>query len=208
MIPKIASTVAATLGPCFLEETPLGEKPKAARTLLCGRGSRPVPQSLGKLCAVSTQRLFDDGTYSDLTIVCDNHHKVHKAIVCPRSEFFASACNGPFQEGESSVIHLAEDDPFAVKAMLHYLYHLDYPFMAVPVVDADEAAMSQPFTFRCAYQPNEFTQTDPATGPGARRLPRRQRKRRRSQGALNRAHKGLNPCHRLQISAYMPRSMR
>ncbi|KAM5526659.1 BTB/POZ domain-containing protein [Fusarium oxysporum f. sp. phaseoli] len=188
MIPKIASTVAATLGPCFLEETPLGEKPKAARTLLCGRGSRPVPQSLGMALNRTQERgdallrclkqLFDDGTYSDLTIVCgDNHHKVHKAIVCPRSEFFASACNGPFQEGESSVIHLPEDDPFAVKAMLHYLYHLDYPFMAVPVVDADEAAMSQPFTFRCAYQPNEFTQTDPATGPGRAPLSKKAKKK-------------------------------
>lgn len=50
--------------------------------------------------------------------------------------------------------------------MLHSFYHLDYPPTAVPIVDADEAAMSRPFTFRCAYQPNEFTQIDPATGPG------------------------------------------
>ncbi|KAH7230658.1 uncharacterized protein BKA55DRAFT_205812 [Fusarium redolens] len=53
----------------------------------------------------NAQRLFDDGTYLDLTIVCgDDHHIMHKAIVCPRSEFFASACNGPFQEGESGII--------------------------------------------------------------------------------------------------------
>jgi hypothetical protein len=33
-----------------------GKKPKPARTLLCGQGSRLVPRSPGKLCTVSTQR--------------------------------------------------------------------------------------------------------------------------------------------------------
>ncbi|KAI5455675.1 hypothetical protein BGZ63DRAFT_397670 [Mariannaea sp. PMI_226] len=33
-----------------------GEKPKAARTLFCRRGSRLVPRSPGKLCTISTQR--------------------------------------------------------------------------------------------------------------------------------------------------------
>ncbi|KAJ0127256.1 hypothetical protein HZ326_29641 [Fusarium oxysporum f. sp. albedinis] len=39
-----------------LGKTLAGEKPKAARTLLCGRGSRLIPRSPGKLCTISTQR--------------------------------------------------------------------------------------------------------------------------------------------------------
>ncbi|KAJ0129770.1 Fatty acyl-CoA reductase wat, partial [Fusarium oxysporum f. sp. albedinis] len=39
-----------------LGKTLAGENPKAARTLLCGRGSRLIPRSPGKLCTISTQR--------------------------------------------------------------------------------------------------------------------------------------------------------
>lgn len=55
MSPKVAGSCdqsCASLG-----KTLAGEKPKAARTLLCGRGSRLVPRSPGKLCTVLTQRL-------------------------------------------------------------------------------------------------------------------------------------------------------
>ena len=37
-------------------KTLAGENPKEARTLLCGRGSRLIPWSPGKLCSISTQR--------------------------------------------------------------------------------------------------------------------------------------------------------
>jgi hypothetical protein len=55
MSPKVASSCdqsCASLG-----KTLAGEKPKAARTLLYGRGSRLVPRSPGKLCTILTQRL-------------------------------------------------------------------------------------------------------------------------------------------------------
>jgi hypothetical protein len=39
-----------------LGKTLAGENPKEARTLLCGRGSRLIPRSPGKLCTISTQR--------------------------------------------------------------------------------------------------------------------------------------------------------
>ncbi|KAK7570904.1 hypothetical protein V3481_018997 [Fusarium oxysporum f. sp. vasinfectum] len=42
--------------PACLGKTLAGEKPKAARTLLCGRGGRLIPRSPGKLCTISTQR--------------------------------------------------------------------------------------------------------------------------------------------------------
>ncbi|KAM3523662.1 hypothetical protein NHJ13051_005000 [Beauveria bassiana] len=108
----------------------------------------------------SFTRLFDEGAYSDLTIVCgDDRHRVHKAIVCPRSKFFASACNGPFQEGESGVVHLPEDDPLAIKMMIHYFYHLDYPTVIPSAVDANETATPSLSPFQNAYQPNESAQT-------------------------------------------------
>ncbi|KAJ0125956.1 Uncharacterized protein HZ326_30937, partial [Fusarium oxysporum f. sp. albedinis] len=53
---KGAFTFKRSSRPYILGETPRREKPKAARTLLCGQGSRLVPRSPGKLCTVSTQR--------------------------------------------------------------------------------------------------------------------------------------------------------
>ncbi|AEO55662.1 hypothetical protein MYCTH_2299733 [Thermothelomyces thermophilus ATCC 42464] len=76
----------------------------------------------------SLDKLFKEGTYSDLTITCGNdEYKVHKAIICPRSSFFAKACDGLFQEGNTGVVSLPDDDPQAVRLMMHYFYHLDYP---------------------------------------------------------------------------------
>ncbi|KAL2166783.1 hypothetical protein VTG60DRAFT_2136 [Thermothelomyces hinnuleus] len=75
----------------------------------------------------SLDKLFKEGTYSDLTITCGNdEYKVHKAIICPRSSF-AKACGGLFQEGSTGVVSLPDDDPQTVRLMMHYFYHLDYP---------------------------------------------------------------------------------
>ncbi|KAK3291910.1 BTB/POZ protein [Chaetomium fimeti] len=76
----------------------------------------------------SLDNLFGDKAYSDLTVTCrGDEYKVHKAIICPRSPFFASACNGPFQEARTGIIDLPDDDPQAVKLMIRYFYYLDYP---------------------------------------------------------------------------------
>ncbi|KAF4461277.1 Speckle-type POZ [Fusarium albosuccineum] len=72
--------------------------------------------------------LYSAGAYSDLTIKCGNkRHRVHKALVCTRSPFFAKACSGPFKESQTNVIDLVDDDPEAVDAMIFYLYHGHYP---------------------------------------------------------------------------------
>ncbi|KAF2434607.1 hypothetical protein EJ08DRAFT_676060 [Tothia fuscella] len=83
----------------------------------------------------SLSKLYESGLYSDLTISCgDDTYKAHKAIVCPRSEFFSRACReGRWKEGEEGHVVLYRDDPDTARAdadlvkwMMHYLYHLDY----------------------------------------------------------------------------------
>ncbi|KAF5620786.1 amino acid transport GAP1 [Fusarium sp. NRRL 52700] len=79
-----------------------------------------------KLLGASLSQLYRTETYSDLVITCgDDVHRVHKAIICPRSLFFTAACNANFIEGQEGRINLPEDDPNAVRDMIHYLYNLD-----------------------------------------------------------------------------------
>jgi hypothetical protein len=41
--------------------------------------------------------ILESAKYSDLTLSCsDREFHVHRAIVCPRSPFFAAACDGKF----------------------------------------------------------------------------------------------------------------
>ncbi|RYO84306.1 hypothetical protein DL766_008139 [Monosporascus sp. MC13-8B] len=61
---------------------------------------------------VSLKGLFKTSAYSDLIIECgDDENKVHRAV----------------ERGGHEILVLVEDDPQAVRLMLHYLYHLDYP---------------------------------------------------------------------------------
>ncbi len=44
------------------------------------------------------RRLYRNGAYSDLVVEsADKQYRVHKAVVCTRSSFFAAACEGPFK---------------------------------------------------------------------------------------------------------------
>lgn len=58
----------------------------------------------------------------------DDVYKVHKAIVCPRIEFFHLAV----KEAAMDKIDLSEDDPVLIKLLIQYLYDCDYD-----VVDED-----------------------------------------------------------------------
>ncbi|KAK8230853.1 BTB/POZ protein, partial [Phyllosticta capitalensis] len=83
----------------------------------------------------TVQSLLESGEYSDLEIRCkDDTHKVHKAIVCPQSEFFRRALKPGTKESQSGVIELHEADPAVVKAMVQFLYRRDYD---APELDDD-----------------------------------------------------------------------
>ncbi|KXJ84738.1 hypothetical protein Micbo1qcDRAFT_227661 [Microdochium bolleyi] len=72
--------------------------------------------------------------YSDLTIASTtDKYPVHRAIVCPRSEFLAGWCRSNFSEVDARVLSLPEDDPFVVDTMIRCFYFLEYE---VPVKQA------------------------------------------------------------------------
>ncbi|KAL8813752.1 MAG: hypothetical protein Q9200_000005 [Gallowayella weberi] len=71
--------------------------------------------------------LLSSGKYSDLTIICrDQKFRVHRAVLCFASRFFAAACDGNFQEAQTAKVDLSDDDPGALRRALTYLYTEDY----------------------------------------------------------------------------------
>ena len=55
----------------------------------------------------SNSGILQTAKYSDLTVRCDfEEFKIHRAIVCPRSKFFAATYNGQFRVYDLSILHL------------------------------------------------------------------------------------------------------
>ncbi|KUI55488.1 hypothetical protein VP1G_02812 [Cytospora mali] len=77
----------------------------------------------------SLEWLHSTREFSDLQIVTrEKAHRVHKAIVCPRSSYLAGACRQTASnDANNNIIKLFEDDPIAMDAVIHFFYHLDYP---------------------------------------------------------------------------------
>ncbi|TEA04262.1 Cytochrome P450 monooxygenase cypX [Colletotrichum sidae] len=76
----------------------------------------------------SLRDLYHEPEFSDLTIVSSEaEYRVHKAVVCPRSEYFAKKCRDANSKGAiGSHLSLPDDDPHALGVVVRYLYHLDY----------------------------------------------------------------------------------
>ncbi|KAK7224778.1 hypothetical protein V2G26_012781 [Clonostachys chloroleuca] len=65
--------------------------------------------------------IYSSGQYSDFTITCKGKRfQVHKAIVCPRSGFFAAALRTAFKEACEGIVDLASDGLDIVEIMIHY----------------------------------------------------------------------------------------
>ncbi|KAH8701349.1 hypothetical protein GQ44DRAFT_732969 [Phaeosphaeriaceae sp. PMI808] len=72
--------------------------------------------------------LLSLGKYSDLTITCGSDvYSVHKAIVCPLSDFFEKAEMFPVgKEAAEAKIDLPDDDPEAIKLLISFFYEAEY----------------------------------------------------------------------------------
>ncbi|KAF3011202.1 hypothetical protein E8E13_011609 [Curvularia kusanoi] len=88
--------------------------------------------------------LLNSGDYADLIITCgQDTYKVHKAVVCVRSGFFARAVRFGGQETHTGSIHLPEDDPEIIKLLMQYLYEAEYS-PVLPTTDQQGATTTLP----------------------------------------------------------------
>ncbi|RPA72591.1 POZ domain-containing protein [Ascobolus immersus RN42] len=72
--------------------------------------------------------LLRSGDYSDLVLKCEGEEfKVHKAILCPQSEFFRGCVESGMKESITNEIELVDENVAEVKMMLHYIYLEDFP---------------------------------------------------------------------------------
>ncbi|KAL1979195.1 hypothetical protein VTN96DRAFT_6523 [Rasamsonia emersonii] len=77
--------------------------------------------------STSIKSYFLSSRFSDLTIYTeDQEFKVHRLVVCGRSEYFSRLFNGNWAETAENVVQLKDDDPRAVEAMVHFMYGYEY----------------------------------------------------------------------------------
>jgi len=102
----------------------------------------PLPPSENKMCDCDAAARLENiqletradflgllisGKYSDFQIVCGAEvWKVHKAIICARSEYFERVCDSNFKEAAEGSITLEGEHPDLVNQMIHWLYTYKY----------------------------------------------------------------------------------
>ncbi|KAK6420993.1 hypothetical protein LTR95_016860 [Oleoguttula sp. CCFEE 5521] len=87
-----------------------------------------MAESIAKPRAMGLQHLYKNGKFSDYVITCgERKWEVHKAIICPQSEYFMSVCDGGFSEAKAGHLDLSCDDADALESPLSYLYTGEYP---------------------------------------------------------------------------------
>ncbi|RPA78878.1 hypothetical protein BJ508DRAFT_348864 [Ascobolus immersus RN42] len=71
--------------------------------------------------------LLKDGKYSDLVLKCRGEvFNVHKAVICPQSDFFEACVESGMRESVENVIELVEEEPDDVKRLLEFFYSGDF----------------------------------------------------------------------------------
>ncbi|KAK5170572.1 uncharacterized protein LTR77_005160 [Saxophila tyrrhenica] len=114
-------------------------------------GDRPHSELLGAL-----RSLYHSRDYADLVVFSRDgtRHPVHRAIVCPRSQYLADAVrNGKWREGNDGHITLPNDEPEVVRLLIEYLYLLDYSADTFPTPEdasshADSSSGSDTMSIR------------------------------------------------------------
>ncbi|PLB47857.1 hypothetical protein P170DRAFT_465392 [Aspergillus steynii IBT 23096] len=77
--------------------------------------------------SASLKSCFLSSAFSDLTIhTKDQEFKVHRLVICGQSEYFSRLYQGDWMETTENAVHLEEDDPRAIEAMIHFMYGFEY----------------------------------------------------------------------------------
>ncbi|KAK3630076.1 hypothetical protein LTR56_002637 [Elasticomyces elasticus] len=110
--------------------------------------------------------------FSDLVLKVDSRTwAVHKAIICPQSDFFLKACTGGFQvrlpkwqmtwstlarrlttkqEAATSTIDLSDDEEWSVNAMVAFFYTQTYERPTGPPQDAESRGIKHAQVYKLA----------------------------------------------------------
>ncbi|OKP10402.1 hypothetical protein PENSUB_4191 [Penicillium subrubescens] len=118
---------------------------------------------------LSLWKLYQSGDHTDLDVICgDRVFKVHKAIVCSQSSFFAAACSGYFKEGVEAKVDLSDDAPCILERFFQFVYLGNYSdgehFDDLPAVPALLSSIEVSQEFEKTYTP-EDTDFNPEESP-------------------------------------------
>ncbi|KAF2440070.1 hypothetical protein P171DRAFT_368958, partial [Karstenula rhodostoma CBS 690.94] len=88
--------------------------------------------------------LLETGNHSDFVITCqDETFNVHKAIVCPQSDFFEKALTfAAGKEAEDCNVNLPSEDSAIVRLLVQYFYKADYDPVCPPTGDLIPGSIS------------------------------------------------------------------